>query len=101
MTRRTLVSLLCLLPLHAAACGKAISETIDDATITAGVKTAILNDPQVGGMKIDIVTTEGVVTMSGSVKSKADETHAIELARQAPGVKDVRSTLQVNSTLQP
>jgi hyperosmotically inducible protein len=58
----------------------------------------LLNDPQVGGLKIDVDTTNGVVTMSGVVKSKAEELRAIELARQTPGVKDVRSTLQVSST---
>jgi hyperosmotically inducible periplasmic protein len=86
-----------LLPLTFAACGKTVGETIDDATITARVKTALLNDPQVGGMKIDVDTAQGVVTMSGIVKNKAEETRAIELARQTPGVRDVKSTLQVGS----
>jgi osmotically-inducible protein OsmY len=35
------------------------------------------------------------VTISGAVKSKADEQRAIQLARQVNGVKDVKSTLQV------
>jgi hyperosmotically inducible protein len=100
MTRRVLVGLLCLLPVFAAGCGKTVVETIDDATITARVKTALLNDPQVGGMKIDVDTTKGVVTMSGIVKSKAEEMRAVELARQTPGVKDVKSTLLVSSTPQ-
>jgi hyperosmotically inducible protein len=85
-----------VLPLTFAACGKTVGETIDDATITARVKTALLNDPQVGGMKIDVDTTQGVVTMSGIVKSQAEAARAIELARQASGVKDVKSTLQIN-----
>jgi osmotically-inducible protein OsmY len=87
-----------VLPLTFAACGKTVGETIDDATITARVKTSLLNDPQVGGMKIDVDTTQGVVTMSGIVKSKAEADRAVQLARQAKGVKDVKSTLQVNST---
>jgi osmotically-inducible protein OsmY len=85
-----------VLPLTFAACGKTVGETIDDATITARVKTALLNDPQVGGMKIDVDTTQGVVTMSGIVKSQAEADRAVQLARQANGVKDVKSTLQVN-----
>src|ERR671937_338176 len=84
-----------LLPLSFSACGKTVGETIDDATITARVKTALLNDPDVGAMKIDVDTTQGVVTMSGVVKNKAEESRAIELARKTPGVKDVKSTLQV------
>ena len=99
MTRRTLLTQLCLLP-FVVACGKTVDETIDDAAITARVKTALLNDPEVGGMKIDVDTTNGVVTMSGVVKSKSDEMRAIELVRMTLGVKDVKSTLQVSSTPQ-
>jgi osmotically-inducible protein OsmY len=99
-TRRALFSLaliaMLVLPLTFAACGKSVGETIDDATITARVKTALLNDPQVGGMKIDVDTTQGVVTMSGIVKSQAEADRAVQLARQANGVKDVKSTLQIN-----
>jgi hyperosmotically inducible protein len=85
-----------VLPLAMTACGKSVGETIDDATITARVKTALLNDPQVGGLKIDVDTTLGVVTMSGVVKSQTEEQRAIQLARAVSGVKDVKSTLQVN-----
>jgi hyperosmotically inducible periplasmic protein len=91
------IALTWLLPLTFAACGKTVGETVDDATITARVKTALLNDPQVGAMKIDVDTTQGVVTMSGIVKNRGEESRALQLARQTPGVKDVKSTLQVNS----
>ena len=71
------------------------NSAMDDTTITTRVKTVLLNDPQVAATKIDVSTTAGVVTLSGSVKSKADETRAIELARQITGVRDVKSTLIV------
>lgn len=78
------------------ACGKTVGETIDDATITTRVKTALLNDPDVGGLRIDVDTTMGVVTLNGVVKSKDEEAKAIALARKIGGVKDVKSTLHVN-----
>jgi len=84
-----------VLPLTFAACGKSVGETIDDATITARVKTALLNDPQVGGLKIDVDTTKGIVTISGMVKSPAEADRAVQLAKQIDGVRDVKSTLQV------
>ena len=90
------VAVAILLPLGVAACGKSVGETIDDATITARVKTALLNDPQVAGLKIDVDTTLGVVTMSGVVKSQSEAQRAVQLARGITGVKDVKSTLQVN-----
>lgn len=84
-----------LTPLLLTACGKSVGETIDDATITTRVKTALLNDEQVGGLRIDVDTFKGVVTLSGRVKSKEEEAKAIALARKIGGVTDVKSTLQV------
>ena len=84
-----------LTPLVLAACGKTVGETIDDATITTRVKTSLLNDPDVGGSRIDVDTFKGVVTLSGRVKSKEEETKALELARKISGVHDVKSTLQI------
>jgi osmotically-inducible protein OsmY len=73
----------------------AMSGAMDDATITARVKTVLLNDPQVTATKIEVSTAGGVVTLSGTVKSKADETRAIDIARQVTGVREVKSTLVV------
>jgi hyperosmotically inducible protein len=91
------MALLVVLPLLVSACGKTVGETIDDATITTRVKTALLNDPQVAGLKIDVDTTKGVVTMSGIVRSREEEQRALQIARGVPGVQDVRSTLQVQA----
>jgi osmotically-inducible protein OsmY len=84
-----------LAPLMLTACGKTVGETIDDAAITTRVKTALLNDPDVGGLRIDVDTFKGVVTLSGRVKTKDEEAKAITLARKIGGVTDVKSTLQV------
>jgi hyperosmotically inducible protein len=83
-------------PMASAGCGKSVGNVIDDATITARVKTSLLNDPAVAGLKIDVDTFKGVVTLSGAVKSKAEADTAIALARRTTGVVDVKSTLQVN-----
>lgn len=82
-------------PLLLAGCGKTVGETIDDATVTTRVKTAFINDPAIGGLKIDVDTFKGVVTLSGAVKSKDEEVKAIALARSIKGVTDVKSTLQI------
>lgn len=98
-TRSTGVLVLALalmVTLFAVACGKSVGETIDDAGITAQVKTALLNDPDVGGLRIDVDTTKGLVTLSGVVRSKNEEAKAISIARKVGGVRDVKSTLQVS-----
>ena len=92
-----MIALLVILPLLVSACGKTVGETIDDATITTRVKTALLNDPQVAALKIDVDTTKGIVTMSGIVRSRDEEQRAIQIARGVPGVQDVKSTLQLQA----
>ena len=78
-----------------AACGKTIKETIDDTTITTRVKTAMLNDPAVGGLRIDVDTVKSVVTLSGRVKSQSERDQAVGLARGVSGVSEVKDALQI------
>jgi hyperosmotically inducible periplasmic protein len=86
----------CSVPLiSACASSAAVSRTIDDATITTRVKTALLNDPIIDATKIDVETSAGVVTLTGFVKSKEEEMKALELTRRVSGVRDVKSSLQV------
>jgi osmotically-inducible protein OsmY len=77
------------------ACGKTVGEAIDDTTITTRVKTAMLNDPNVGGLRIDVDTFKGVVTLSGRVKSQAEKDQAVALARTVDGVTEVKDAMQV------
>jgi osmotically-inducible protein OsmY len=79
----------------ATGCGKTVGETIDDTTITTRVKTAMLNDPAVGGLRIDVDTFKGAVTLSGRVKNDAEKQQAISLARSINGVTEVKDALQV------
>ena len=94
---RSLVLALALATPLTMACGKTAGETIDDTTTTTRVKTSLLNDQQVGGLRIDVDTFKGVVTLSGGVKSRQEEQTAIALARKVHGVTNVKSTLQVTS----
>jgi osmotically-inducible protein OsmY len=89
------LGLILIAPLLVTACGKSVGETIDDGTITTRVKTALLNDPDVAGLKIDVDTFKGVVTLSGGVKSATERDEAVAIARKISGVTDVKSTLQI------
>jgi hyperosmotically inducible protein len=90
-----MLALVLIAPLLLSACGKTVGETIDDATITTRVKTAFINDPVVGALRIDVDTFKGVVTLSGRVKTKEEEQKAIAVARGIKGVTEVKSTLQI------
>src|ERR671918_732414 len=91
----SLLLALVLVALVTVACGKTVGEAIDDTTITTRVKTAMLNDPDVGGLRIDVDTFKGVVTLSGRVKSQAEKDQAVALARTVSGVTQVKDSLQV------
>ena len=66
-----------------------------DASITAAVKTKLLGDTKVGGLKIDVDTKDNVVTLTGIVKSAAERDEAIRLAKNTTGVKSVVNKLIV------
>lgn len=66
-----------------------------DASITAAVKTKLLADTKVAGLKIDVDTKDNVVTLTGTVRSAAEKAEAIRLARTTTGVKSVVDKLTI------
>jgi len=80
------------------ACGSARAirpAASDDSSVSTRVRTVLLNDPQVNGGTINVTASNGVVTLSGRVRSEAERERAVALARQTSGVSDVRSELSV------
>lgn len=68
---------------------------LSDAEITAAVKTKLLADKTVGGLKLDVDTNHGVVTLTGPVSSAAERAQALKLARSTDGVKRVVNKLTI------
>ena len=68
---------------------------ITDAAITSAVKAKFLADTTVKGLRIDVDTSDGMVTLNGSASSRAEADRAILLARNTDGVKGVRNNLKV------
>jgi hyperosmotically inducible periplasmic protein len=90
------------LSLFAAACAAtSTSESaggyIDDATITAKVKAAIVAAPGLSSLETKVETYKGVVQLSGFVNSQQDATQAAEVARAVAGVKSVQNNLIVRT----
>ena len=69
---------------------------IDDATITAKVKTNLIAEPDLKGMAIDVDTAQNVVTLKGTVASDDVRKRAERVAKEVEGVKEVRNELLVN-----
>ena len=68
---------------------------VTDAALTSAVKAKLLADPDVSGLRIDVDTTNGVVTLNGEVATKAQATEAESIARGTEGVRQVVSKLRV------
>jgi osmotically-inducible protein OsmY len=66
-----------------------------DAVITAAVKGKLLADTTVAGLKIDVDTDAGVVTLNGSATTRAEADRAVLLARTTDGVKRVVDNIKV------
>ncbi len=68
---------------------------ITDAAITSAVKAKFLADTSVKGLRIDVDTSNGMVTLNGNVTSKAEADRAMTLARDTDGVKSVHNNLKI------
>ena len=62
------------------------------------VKTRLLDDPQVKGLRIDVDTRDGVVFLTGAVGSDVEKQKAIQLAKETKGVRDVQSNLTLQKS---
>ena len=72
-----------------------LKETVEDATITAAVKTALAQDPTLSALAINVDTAAGTVTLRGSAPSATARERATTLAMAVKGVSRVDNELDV------
>jgi osmotically-inducible protein OsmY len=77
--------------------GQALADATADARITGSIKAKLLGDRELSVLSISVNTTEGVVTLSGTVPTPEAISKAMLLAMETDGVQEVISTLQVKS----
>ena len=68
---------------------------MDDSWITTKVKTAILNEPSLKVLQINVETYKGVVQLSGFVDSAASMDKAVAVARSVEGVASVKNDMRL------
>jgi hyperosmotically inducible protein len=71
-----------------------VGEKIEDASITSAIKMKFANDELVSASKINVDTTNGHVTLTGSVTGEAEANRAVLIGRSVDGVKSVHSKLR-------
>jgi len=98
---RSINLIMCLvLAVALAACAgdstsRSTGQVIDDNAIAAKVKTALIADPDVKGMQINVDVSKGVVLLNGFADNAANAQKAVRIARNVEGVKEVRNNLAV------
>ena len=65
---------------------------VDDAWITTKVKSEFATTKHIHATDISVDTTEGKVTLTGTVTSNKEKNRAIHVARKVKGVKSVDAT---------
>jgi osmotically-inducible protein OsmY len=74
---------------------ESVGQYVDDAAITAGVKAALVKDPELKATEINVETYKGVVQLSGFVSSAENVATAAAVARTVKGVKSVKNDLRL------
>ena len=77
--------------------GRTVGQTVDDVTVTAKLKTALLQAPDVKGTDVNVDTVNGKVTLKGAVETQAQADRAVQIARAAEGVREVDNQLMVKA----
>jgi osmotically-inducible protein OsmY len=77
--------------------GDAVTDAAADTTITAEIKAKLALDPDLSAAAITVNTTDGRVTLAGTVASPEAVGKAVLLALETKGVREVVSTLQVKT----
>ncbi|SMF41844.1 BON domain-containing protein [Desulfovibrio gilichinskyi] len=75
---------------------ESVGDAVDDASITAMVKGTLLYNSSTSGLKTNVVTKDGVVTLKGKAKNNAEKDLAEKLANDVHGVKKVVNNITIN-----
>jgi osmotically-inducible protein OsmY len=68
---------------------------LDDKVVTTKVKAALLKDPEVKGLQVNVETHKGVVQLSGFVDKSEHISRATEVTKGVEGVKSVKNDMIV------
>jgi hyperosmotically inducible protein len=77
------------------AADRSYGEMVDDSSITAAIKSQLLWSKHADGLKTDVDTQRGHVTLDGTADTPAAKQHAGRLARNTRGVVSVANRINV------
>jgi osmotically-inducible protein OsmY len=74
-----------------------VTGAVDDTALTAKVKAALLAEPGLKSLQINVETKNAAVTLSGAVDSDASREKAKQVASSISGVTNVVDQMTVKS----
>ena len=77
--------------------GQTAGQYVDDSTITTSVKAKLVADKAANLTRIDVETTNHVVSLNGVVETAEHKKRAEQLAMQVGGVRRVDNNLQIQA----
>jgi hyperosmotically inducible protein len=94
-----LISVMLALFLSAMGCtsmtGQTAGQYVDDSTLTSQVKAKLVAEKAANLTRVDVDTTNRVVSLNGVVESPEQKNRAEQLAMQVSGVQKVQNNLQI------
>jgi osmotically-inducible protein OsmY len=72
-----------------------IGDKIDDASITADVKSSLMSHSATSALHTGVTTTDGVVTLSGEAKNDAEKSLVTKLTSDINGVTSVINNMTI------
>lgn len=70
-------------------------QAVDDKAIEAQINKQIQSNPALSIGNVNVQSKNGNVTLSGKVANKVSEQQIVDMVKKTPGVKSVKSNLQV------
>jgi len=83
------------LTVSAAPPARSVGEVIDDASITAQIKSVLLTHRSTSAIKTKVTTRDGVIILSGTAKNQAEKDLVTKLASDIHGAKSVVNNMEV------
>lgn len=83
----------------ARAAGARVAEVVEDGALTAKIKSKMALDDHVKARDIDVDTSDGLITLTGTLRSEEEHERAVRLALETEGVRTIIDALVVSDKL--
>lgn len=73
-----------------------VAQKVSDDILIDQVRVHLADDPDVGGMKIDVAVHQGAVTLTGKVRTDKQKIKAEKITKKVKGVTSVTNQLVIS-----